>query len=845
MRLSHAEAQALVSARQDGPLDPVAERELNAHLATCDSCRAFNGSATQLARGLQSLPYLPASPAVTRAVLDKVSEPRSGWSRFVGSMPENAMPVATAIAAAVIIVFVGAFAVFQNLNDDDPESLPALTQEPQGVAQQPNGTDEPETEPAGAGATEDPGGAAMETAFQTEEPAGREQTEEPAATEETLPIETEATGTGPETASTEEPAGQTEASGFTEEPDGDDGSGETATEQSNTLALEGATETPGDEQSTGETVAPTEETVPEETSAPTEEPVQPTEDPATEDVNSRSGGETEVSSTSAPDELLIGPSGQSTSSVEETTEPTATEEPTATLEPTATTEPTPEPTATLEPTATTEPTATSEPTPTATLEPTATAEPTVTPEPTATLEPTATTEPTPEPTATSEPTATTEPSPTPTEESTSTIVPIVGRDDTPESEVATEEQATEPTDGTGAASTQDPGQDEGDDGDETPLIEPSGNTAEASDDGDGQEGADDVADDGAEAIDDGEGDDDEQIIEPPDGSDDGDATDDGGDVTIDGSPVDDTSDDGDSSDDGSSDDGGDQPDGTGSASVTLGSAPVYSGLGDVPGNPEQRLGLSPDGSLVFSVNPGRGSLENNGITVTGQDSPGGQAVYACDAAGTCVDLSSASRGDGGSTDTPIGWLNGEVIYERMNGDDYAVEFRAVAVDPGTLEPGQDRSLGGGDGDWETVLRPYPVDGGLLVPTYSSWILITPEAASAIDGNAYGGDLFQIRITPATGIISYVVNGELILASLQAPGTPIATLPFGGGDYDFSPNGDQVAILTDEELRILDLNGTLLVSYPNPEGVNVGSLTWLNQGIVYVDFTGNVIRVIQP
>jgi hypothetical protein len=91
----------------------------------------------------------------------------------------------------------------------------------------------------------------------------------------------------------------------------------------------------------------------------------------------------------------------------------------------------------------------------------------------------------------------------------------------------------------------------------------------------------------------------------------------------------------------------------------------------------------------------------------------------------------------------------------------------------------------------------------------------------------------------------VAGGELILASLQSPGTPMATLPFGGGDYDFSPNGDQVAILTDEELRIVDLNGNLLVSYPNPEGVNVGSLTWLNQGIVYVDFTGNVIRVIQP
>src|SRR5690606_12507412 len=141
------------------------------------------------------LPYLPASPAVTRAVLDRVSAPRTGWSRFMGSMPENEMPVATAIAAAVMIVFVGAFALFQNLNDDDPESLPALTQETQNVAQQSNGTDAPETEPARAGSTE--------TVFQTEQPAdqteesaGGMQTEEPAFTEESLPVETETGETG-------------------------------------------------------------------------------------------------------------------------------------------------------------------------------------------------------------------------------------------------------------------------------------------------------------------------------------------------------------------------------------------------------------------------------------------------------------------------------------------------------------------------------------------------------------------------------------------------------------------------------------------------------------------------
>ncbi|HEV2067288.1 MAG TPA: zf-HC2 domain-containing protein, partial [Thermomicrobiales bacterium] len=74
--LSHAEAQALVSARLDGPLDPIAERELQAHIATCASCRAFNTSSTQLMRELRGMPQLPASPAVKRAVIDHITTHR-------------------------------------------------------------------------------------------------------------------------------------------------------------------------------------------------------------------------------------------------------------------------------------------------------------------------------------------------------------------------------------------------------------------------------------------------------------------------------------------------------------------------------------------------------------------------------------------------------------------------------------------------------------------------------------------------------------------------------------------------------------------------------------------------
>ena len=118
--LSHAEAQALISSRFDGPLDPVAERVLNAHIATCPSCRAFNQSAGQLARGLRQLPYLPASPAVSRAVLEHVNAPRPPWLRFGLPSLATMVPALSAAVVALILVVASAVALIQMQDDNDP-----------------------------------------------------------------------------------------------------------------------------------------------------------------------------------------------------------------------------------------------------------------------------------------------------------------------------------------------------------------------------------------------------------------------------------------------------------------------------------------------------------------------------------------------------------------------------------------------------------------------------------------------------------------------------------------------------------------------------------------------------
>ncbi|MBA2278004.1 MAG: zf-HC2 domain-containing protein, partial [Chloroflexia bacterium] len=80
--ISHAQAQALISARLDAPLDPVAQRELHAHLAGCADCLAFATQIEHMGRDLRAMPLLPASPTVSRVVLERINTGRSPWVRF-------------------------------------------------------------------------------------------------------------------------------------------------------------------------------------------------------------------------------------------------------------------------------------------------------------------------------------------------------------------------------------------------------------------------------------------------------------------------------------------------------------------------------------------------------------------------------------------------------------------------------------------------------------------------------------------------------------------------------------------------------------------------------------------
>ena len=128
--ISHDRAQELISARMDAPLAAAEHRELQRHLAACDACRDFVSQADDLARGLQVLPRLAPSPAVSRAVMEAVRADTPGWGWLRRSLQALSSPgMAVASGLALVVVLAGTLVIALNApgRDGDQAAEPEST----------------------------------------------------------------------------------------------------------------------------------------------------------------------------------------------------------------------------------------------------------------------------------------------------------------------------------------------------------------------------------------------------------------------------------------------------------------------------------------------------------------------------------------------------------------------------------------------------------------------------------------------------------------------------------------------------------------------------------------------
>ncbi len=117
--LTHADAEALISARLDGPLDPAMNRTLQAHLATCDSCRAFAAEMELMATAFRDFPSLPPSTAVSRRVRAEIRSGGSPVRKFSRWITTSRSAPLTALGGAAVALALVIASVFGGLGGDN------------------------------------------------------------------------------------------------------------------------------------------------------------------------------------------------------------------------------------------------------------------------------------------------------------------------------------------------------------------------------------------------------------------------------------------------------------------------------------------------------------------------------------------------------------------------------------------------------------------------------------------------------------------------------------------------------------------------------------------------------
>jgi hypothetical protein len=266
---------------------------------------------------------------------------------------------------------------------------------------------------------------------------------------------------------------------------------------------------------------------------------------------------------------------------------------------------------------------------------------------------------------------------------------------------------------------------------------------------------------------------------------------------------------------------------------------------NVTGAPAGPLLLASNGSgFIFTGSSGIAvSNMNGGVDRLGPAdaliwSPGGNYVlYADNANGqsaiwtlnwnTDEILQITSGSDG--NDVPAGWLGDRIYYLRTFPDQPGVAELHSANPDGS----DDAIVWTGKDVTPVGQRPVATGSGILIPTQSSWLLVSPGGnASNVGANPYGA-VTAPTLSPGGSLVAYLVGGQVIVASINSPGAAIASIP-SAGSFDWSPDGEQLVVTDGSGVSIFTSGGAPVMSIPNATGVGIAAVGWTGDGIYLLE-----------
>ncbi len=182
-----------------------------------------------------------------------------------------------------------------------------------------------------------------------------------------------------------------------------------------------------------------------------------------------------------------------------------------------------------------------------------------------------------------------------------------------------------------------------------------------------------------------------------------------------------------------------------------------------------------------------------------------------------------------SNDLPIGG-DGESFYFLRTFPDRpgAMEIHRATIDgsdEGIVWSSESSELSGA--------RPAWSQNGILLPAGSVWLLIDTDGTETELGENPYGFVGAPVISPGGGLLAYSAGDQVIVAWTEDPGTAVATAPFGGatGGYAFAVSGEEVVVSDGTALHVVSYEGNDLGTLSGNQPI--GAVYWLSDTIYYL------------